>query len=71
MKEAISTVWGVEGGEQTGYGVKDDCPVSMSCILLCEVLRVSKLMSYFIQCGYAVMVPANGIIEITRIQTDG
>ena len=27
-------------------------------------------MSYFIHCGCAVMVPVNGIIKITRIQTD-
>ena len=61
---------GVKGGEQTGFGVKDNCPVSMSGIQLCEVLRVSKLMAYVVHCGCAVMVPTNGIIEIMRIQTD-
>ena len=44
---------GVKGGEQAAFGVKDDCPVSMSGIHLCEELRVSELMSYFIHsvCG--------------------
>ena len=42
----------------------------MSGIQLCEVLRVSKLMSDFIHCGCVLMVPANGIIEIMRVQTD-
>ena len=63
-------IWGVRGGEQTGFGVKDNYPISMSGIQLCEVLRVSKLMSYFFHCVCAVMVPANGIIEIMKIQTD-
>ena len=66
----ISTIWGVKGGEQTGFGVKDNCPVSKSGIQLCEVLSLSKLMSYLVHCECAVMVPANGIIEIMRIQTD-
>ena len=39
-------------------------------IQLHEVVRVSKLMSYFIHCECVVMVPVNGIIEIMRIQTD-
>ena len=67
----VSTIWGVKGGEHTGFGIKDDCSVSMSGMQLCEVLRVSKLMTYFMHCGCAVMVPANGIIEIMRVQTDG
>ena len=66
----ILTIWGVKGGEQAGFGVKDNCPVSVSGIQLCEVLRVSKLMNYFIHCGCAVMVPVNGIIKIMRVQTD-
>ena len=66
----ISTIWGVKGGEQAGLGVKDNCSVSMSGIQHHELLRVSELMSYYIHYGCAMMVPANGIIEITRIQTD-
>ena len=66
----ISTILGVKSGEQTRFGVKDDCPVYMSGIHLCKVLRVSKLMSYFINCGCAVMVPVNGISEIMKVQTD-
>ena len=70
MLEMILTIWGVKGGKQTGFGVKDNCPVSMSGIQLHEVLRVSELISYFIHCGCAVMVPVNGIIEIMRITTE-
>ena len=68
MQEAILTIWGVQGSEQTGFGVKDNGPVSVSDTQLCEVLRVSKVMSYFIHCGCVVMVPAKGIIEIMRVQ---
>ena len=35
----IMTIWAVKGGEQTGFGVKDDCPVSVCGIQLCEVLK--------------------------------
>ena len=35
-----------------------------------EVVRVSDLMSYFIDFGCVVMFPADGIIEITGIQTE-
>ena len=66
----ILNVWSVEGGKQAGFGVKDNCPLSMLAIQLCEVLRVSELMSYFIHCGHAVMVPVDGIIGITGIPTE-
>ena len=66
----ILIVWGIKGGEQPGFRVKDNCQVSMCGIPLCEVFRVSELMSYFIHHGCVVMVPANGIIEIMRIQTE-
>ena len=42
----------------------DNCPLLISGIKLHEVLRVSKLVSYFIHCGCAVIVPVDGIIEI-------
>ena len=61
----ISTIWSVEDGEQVGFGVKDNCLVSIPGIQLCEVLRVSELLCYFIHCGCAVIVPVDGIIEIT------
>ena len=66
----ILTIWSVEGGEQAELGVKDNCPVSMPGIQLCEGLRVCELMSYFIHCGCVVIVPADGIIEIMGIQTE-
>ena len=66
----ILTIWSVKGGEQAGFQVKDNCSVSMSCIQLCKVLRVSKLMSYFLHSGCTVMVLVNGIIEIRRIITE-
>ena len=64
MQEMISSEGAVEGCEQDGFLIKNDQPVSMAGIQLCEVVRVCKFMGNFLHSGHLVVIVANGLIEV-------
>ena len=68
-REMVSSKGTVECHKQAGLLVEDNWTVSMVGIQLGEVVRVHKPVSNFLHSGHLVMISADGLIEVTGIQT--